>query len=221
VGTILLAAGRRRRRAYAQERAVTKRPTKREEIEWQKRERERLAQIHRHLSGRRFRDKSPLIDLISEIDRDLDPKPLLYLFDPPLTSEELAHIRPHLEDLFDRLTLTFKRTRKDRRPPLLSLFDRPHTSEELAHIRPHLEDLFDHLTFKRTRKDRRPPSYMRTEQQHKLLQALYDVKNRPDGVKQAEAITKAAQKRGVSESALKLAAQGQHTSLRHQGRGHK
>src|SRR5262249_18009377 len=139
---------------------------------------------------------------------DLDPKPLLYLFDPPLTSEELAHIRPHLEDLFDRLTLTFKRTCKDRRPPLLYLFDRTHTSEELAHIRPHLEDLSDHLTFNRTRKDRRPPSYMRTEQQHKLLQARIDVLNRPRGVTQAEAIAEAAQKRGISESALTKVLQG-------------
>lgn len=57
----------------------------REEIEWQKRERERLAQIRRHLSGRRFSDKSPLIDLITEIDRDLDPTPLLSLSESALT----------------------------------------------------------------------------------------------------------------------------------------
>jgi len=126
--------------------------------------------------SRPFRDISPLIDLISEIDCTLDPKLLLSLFDPPLTSEELRHILPHLEDLFDR------------------------------------------LTFKRTRNDRRPPSYTRTEQQHKLLQALHDVRNRPRGVKQAEAIIKAARDWGISKTALELAVQGKHTSLRHKGR---
>jgi hypothetical protein len=98
---------------------------------------------------------------------------------------------------------------------LLSLFDDPPlTSEELTHIRPHLEDLFDRLTFKPTRKNRRPPSYMRTVQEHRLLQALDDVKNRPRGVKQAEAIAEAVQKRGVSKTALKLALEGRHSSLR-------
>jgi len=78
--------------------------------------------------------------------------------------------------------------------------------------------LFDRLTFKRTRNDRRPPSYVCTEQQHKLLQALYDVKNRPRGVKQAEAIADAAGRWGISKNALELAAQGQHSSLRRQAR---
>jgi hypothetical protein len=163
---------------------IERRKRKRDEIERRKRERDEiewLAQTRR-LSSYRERDRSPLIDLVFEIDRTLDPKLLLSLFDPPLTSEEIRHILPHLEDLFDR------------------------------------------LTFKRTRNDRRPPSYMRTEQQHKLLQALDDVKHRPDGVKLAEAITDAAKKRGVNETALKLAVQGQHSSLRRQARrsrGHK
>ena len=73
---------------------MTKRPSKRErdEIKRRKRERkeereeiERLAQTRR-LSSYRERDRSPLIDLIFEIDRTLDPKLLLSLFDPPLTS---------------------------------------------------------------------------------------------------------------------------------------
>ena len=75
---------------------IERRKRKREEIERRKRERERLAQTSRHLSYRP-RDLSPLIDLVSEIDRTLDPKLLLSLFDPPLTSEEIRHILPHLK----------------------------------------------------------------------------------------------------------------------------
>ena len=163
---------------------IERRKRKRDEIERRKRERDEiewLAQTRR-LSSYRERDRSPLIDLVFEIDRTLDPKLLLSLFDPPLTSEEIRHILPHLEDLFDR------------------------------------------LTFKRTRKDRRPPSYMRTEQQDKLLQAHIDVLNRPDGVTQAKAIADAARGWGISKNALELAAKGQHSSLRRQARrsrGHK
>lgn len=51
----------------------------------------------------------PLIDLLDEIDRTLEPKLLLPLLNVP------PEALPHFEDLFERLT--FKPTRKNRRPP--------------------------------------------------------------------------------------------------------
>ena len=65
--------------------------------------------------------------------------------------------------------------------------------------RPYFKALFKGLNFKHNRKRRR---FWFSEHHQKLLGALEEVKHRPRGVKQAEAITKAAQHWGISESAL-------------------
>jgi len=116
----------------------------------------------------------------------------------------LAANWPGLLDLLDQIDET-----KEPRL-LLPLLNLP------PEVRPHFVDLFERLEFKS--RSRKTPSYRPSDAQQKLLGALYDVKNRGRGVTRAQAIADAAGIWGISESALKLAVKGQHTSLRHQGR---
>ena len=118
-----------------------------------------------------------LLDLLDQIDETKEPRLLLPLLNLP------PEVRPHFEDLFDRLVLV----------------------ERVVH----------------KRRGRRTPSYRPNDHQSKLLGALWGVKNRSPGVTKAQAIAEQAQFWGLTENALKRAVEGRHTSLRHQGRGHK
>jgi hypothetical protein len=120
-----------------------------------------------------------------------------------------AALPPEFLDLLDQIDRT-------KEPRLLLPLILPNVPPE---VRPHFVDLFERLEFKS--RSRKTPSYRPSDAQQKLLGARYDVKNRGRGVTRAQAIADAARSWGISESALNLAVKGQHTSLRHQGRGHK
>jgi hypothetical protein len=85
-------------------------------------------------------------------------------------------------------------------------------------VRPYFEELFERLVFIERRvskrRGRKTPSYRPTDHQQKILCALWSVKNRERGKTQAQEIADQAQYWGISESALKLAAQGRYPSLR-------
>jgi hypothetical protein len=121
----------------------------------------------------------------------------------------LSHSEFEWSDLpYEYLNLLFQIDRT-KEPQLLLPWILPHVPPE---VRPHFIDLFERLEFKT--RSKKTPSYRRTEQQQKLLAALDDVKNRPREVKQTDAIEEAARRRGIDKTALTLAVQGQHSSLR-------
>src|ERR1700745_876630 len=115
--------------------------------------------------------------------------------------DDLRDGAPALLDLLDRI---------DGAPALLDLLDRiDHTKEPSLllpllkippEVRPHFEDLFKSLVFKS--RSRRTPSDRLPYNQLTLLYAMWCVKTRPRGVKQADAITDVAQRYGFVRGTL-------------------